>query len=275
MRMAAFNGKSAPGTPAAAYFLLLPRRPLCRTPMRMSEPTDSLRLTPHDESPPVHLIARSQFRIGRSPDDADWVARFQPETPENDVFTNEIGRVHIVGEIVQGRPALRDGNGTEPSINGSTFNGQPLTATAGVPVRRRGILTLGELYAIDLVPLFSVPDDFLVAGLPEWHNQPSALHGAIVFAPRLFEATLRDAVWIFTRLDFALRPTGGPAWLPPDPENVATFLRCNGEFWLVNANLPNGELIVDSHDLSDGDAVPLTTARTLRLGAREYSIALA
>ena len=240
----------------------------------MPEPSDSLRLTPSDESPCIHLIARPQFRIGRSPDDADWIARFQPETEENEIFTNELGRVHVVGEVVQGRPALRDGNGTDPSINGSTFNDQPLNANAGIPVRRRGMLTLGELYAINLVPLFSEPDDFLVAGLPEWHEEPAAVHGAIVFAPRLFEPTIRDAVWIFTRLDFALRPTGGPAWLAPDPGNVATFLRCHGEFWLVNANLPNGELIVDGYDLSDGDAVPLTTARSLRLGAREYAIEL-
>lgn len=240
--------------------------------MSTPAPNDSLRLTPTDDSPCIHLIARPQFRIGRSPDHSDWVARFQPETRENEIFTNELGRVHVVAEIVQGRPALRDGNGTNPSINGSTFNGQPLNANAGAPVRRRGMLTLGELYAIDLVPLFSEPHDFLVEGLPEWRDLPSDAHGAIVFAPRLCEPTLRDAAWIFTRLDFALRPTGGPAWLPPDPGNVATFLRCKGEFWLVNANLPHGELIVDGHDLSDGDAVPLTSASTLRLGAREYSI---
>ena len=238
----------------------------------MPAPNDSLRLTPCDESPCIHLIARPQFRIGRSPDHSDWVARFQPETPENEIFTNELGRIHVVGEIVQGRPALRDGNGTDPSINGSTFNDQPLTATAGLPVRRRGLLTLGELYGIELVPLFSQPDDFLVEGLPEWREQPAEMHGAIVFAPRLFEPTLRDAVWIFTRLDFALRPTGGPAWLPPDPGNVATFLRCDGEFWLVNASLPTGELRVDAHALHEGDAVPLTTARSLRLGAREYAV---
>ena len=240
----------------------------------MPAPYESLRLTPSDDSPCIHLVARAQFRIGRSPDHSDWVAQFQPATPENEIFTNELGRVHVIGEIVQGRPALRDGNGTDPSINGSTFNSQPLNANAGVPVRRRGLLTLGEFYAIDLVPLFSEPDDFLVEGLPEWRGQEADVHGSIVFAPRNFEPMIRDAAWIFTRLDFALRPTGGPAWVAPDPGNVATFLRRSGEFWLVNANLPNGQLYVDDHDLSDGDAVPLTTARTLRLGAREYSIEL-
>ena len=243
--------------------------------MTTPPPNDSLHLTPHDDSPCIHLVSRSQFRFGRSSDFSDWIARFQPETPENEILSNELGRVHVVGEIVAGRPVLRDGNGTDPSINGSTFDGEPLTSTTGIAVRHRGMLTLGEFYAIDLVPLFSEPDDFLVKGIPEWQDQHSEVHGAIVFSPRLFEPTLRDAVWLFTRLDFALRPTGGPAWLAPDPGNGASFLRCNGEFWLVNASLPHDELVVDGHTLSDGGAVPLTAAKTVRLGAREYSIDLA
>lgn len=238
----------------------------------MSGLNDSLRLTPTDESPCIHLIARAQFRFGRSPDHSDWITRFQPETPENEIFTNELGRVHVVGEIIDGEPALRDGNGTAPSINGSTFDGGTLDSVSAVPIRKRGLLTMGELYAIELVPLFSEPDDFLVEGLPEWRGHAGEVHGAIVFAPRLLEPTLRDAAWIFTRLDFALRPTGGPAWVAPDAGNTATFLRCDGEFWLVNAYLPTGALAVDDHDLRDGDAVPLTTARSLRLGAREYSV---
>jgi hypothetical protein len=238
-------------------------------------PSDSdatLRLVPYDDSTPIHLVARSQFRIGRSPDDADWIARFQPETPENEIFTNEIGRVHAIGEIIDGWATLRDGNGDEASINGSTLDGEPLTADAGTLVQQRGILTLGELYAVDLVPLFSEPGDFLIEGYFEWQEDMSDVHGAIVFAPRLLEPTLRDAVWIFTRLDFTLRPHGGPAWLRPQRGNPAAFLRCVGSFWLANAGLFGGELRVDERSVGVGEAVPLTGAQSLWLGAREYSI---
>ncbi len=233
---------------------------------------DSLRLTPTDDSPGIHLIARAQFRIGRSGAHSDWIARFQPENADNEILSNELGRVHVVGEISDGHAVLRDGNGTDPSINGSGFDGHPLSASEPTAVRRRGLVTLGEFYAIELIPHFSEPGDFLVEGLPEWRGQAPEISGAIVFAPCLLEPTLRDAAWLFTRLDFALRPTGGPAWLPPGAKSPATFLRCNGEFWLVNARLPMGELCVDSLELRDGDAVPLTAARTLRLGAREYSV---
>lgn len=240
--------------------------------MTTPTPNDFLRLIPHDDSPPVHLVARPQFRIGRSPDDADWIARFLPETPENLIFTNEIGRVHVVGEVIDGRAMLCDGNSTAASINGSTFHGEPLAVEEGTPVERRGMLTLGELYAVDLIPLFSEAGDFLIEGPPEWRRDPAEICGAIVFAPRLIEPTLRDAAWIFSRLDFTLRPHGGPAWLSPQRGNPAAFVRCDGHFWLVNAGLRGGELRVDGRGVGVGDVVPLTGAHSVSLGAREYAI---
>ena len=226
---------------------------------------DSLQLIPHDDSTPIHLVARAQFRIGRSPAHSDWVARFQPETPENEILTNELGRVHLVGEVAGGRPVLRDGNGADVSINGSTFDGVPLAANAGTPVTRRGVLTLGELYAVDLVPLFEDADDFPGEG-------QSGVRGAIVFAPRRLEPTLRDAAWIFTRLDFTLRPGGGPAWLAPRRGNPAAFLRRDGRFWLANASLRSDGLWLGDRSVAAGETVPLAAGESLRLGAREYSI---
>ena len=242
------------------------------SPPSVTTPNDSLHLIPHDDSPPIHLVARGQFRIGRSPDHSDWIARFQPETPENEILTNELGRVHVVGEVAGGRPALRDGNGTEASINGSAFDGHPLSANGGTSVRHRGLLALGELYAVDLVPLFCEADDFLIEDHPEWRGQHSDVHGAIVFAPLVLAPTLRDAAWIFTRLDFTLRPNGGPAWLPPKRGNPAAFLRCDGGFWLANANLPGDAMRLDHRSVPVGEAVLLGVGQSLRLGAREYAI---
>ena len=232
----------------------------------------TLRLIPADDSPPIHLVARAQFRIGRSPDDADWITRFLPETDENLIFTNEIGRVHVLGEIIDGQATLRDGNGVDASINGSTFDGEKLTADAATLVTRRGVLTLGELYAVDLVPLFAEPGDFLLDGNPASQDGPAEVCGAIVFAPRLLGPTLRDAAWIFTRLDFTLRPDGGPAWLAPQRGNPAAFLRRDGNFWLANMGLPADALGLDGENIGTGEAVSLAGAQSLRLGAREYSI---
>ena len=231
-----------------------------------------LRLIPRDDSAPIHLVARAQFRIGRSPMHSDWVARFQPDTPENDILSNELGRVHVVAEIIDGQPVLRDGNGTEASINGSTFEGAPLTANVGTAVRHRAMLALGELYVVDVVPLFAEPEDFSIENHSELREGRPEVHGAIVFAPRRIEPTLCNAAWIFTRLDFALRPGGGPAWIAPRRGNPAAFLCRDGRFWLANTSTEGDALQLDGQTVTVGEAVTLSAGETLRLGAREYAI---
>ena len=230
------------------------------------DPHAALHLIPRDHSTPILLVAGAKFRLGRSPVHSDWVARFQPETPENEILTNEIGRVHVVGEILGGWPVLNDGNGAEASINGSTFDGQRLTADLGTPVRRRGVLTLGEQFALDVVPFLADADDIAPG---DGHAE---IHGAITFAPRRIEPTLREAVWIFTRVDFAIRPSGGPAWLPLSRENPAAFLRRDGRFLLANMHLPGEALVLNEHVVSVGEIVPLSAGETLRIGARAYSL---
>ncbi len=242
------------------------------SPFSVTTPYDSLDLIPHDDSHPIRLVARAQFRIGRSPDHSDWIARFQPETPENEILTNELGRVHVIGEVLGGVPTLLDGNGSEASINGSTFDGEPLTAGDATSITRCGVLTLGEFYAVDVIPLSSNADDFAIDGQTDLGSSQSDLRGAIVFAPRLLEPTLRDAAWIFTRLDFALRPSGGPAWVASARGNPAAFVRRDGRLWLANTNLNDDSLWVDDQCVTLGEAVPLVAGESLRLGAREYSI---
>ena len=236
----------------------------------MSAPYDSLDLIPHDDSHPIRLVARPQFRVGRSPDHSDWITRFQPETPENEILTNELGRVHVVGEVLGGVPTLLDGNGSEASINGSTFDGEPLTAGDATSITRRGVLTLGEFYAVDVVPLFSNADDFAIEGDADAGG--SDIRGAIVFAPRRLEPTLLDAAWIFTRVDFALRLGGGPAWIAPLRGNPAAFVRRAGCVWLANTGLDGEELWLGDQCVTLGEAVPLAAGEVLRLGARVYSI---
>lgn len=240
--------------------------------MTKPDPHASLHLIPLDNSTPILLVAGAKFRIGRSPVHSDWVARFHPETPHNEILTNEIGRVHVVGAILGGWPLLTDGNGTEASINGSTFDGHPLAADVGTPVRRRGVLTLGEQFAVDVVPLLAESDDFAPGGHSKLGDGLADIHGAITFAPRRIEPVGRDAAWIFTRLDFTLRPSGGPAWLPLARENPAAFVRRDGSFALANMNLPGDVLTLNARSVKVGEVVPLADGETLRLGAREYSI---
>ena len=239
-----------------------------------------LRLIPRDVSAPVRLVARSPFRIGRSVAEADLVTRLLPKTPENDKLTHQLGRVHVCGEIIGGEPTLRDGNGTGSSANGSTFDAHPLDANLPRPVRQRGVLDLAGRFAFQVIP-HAAQEDFVIENLPMLSGAAqsgfgSAIRksplGAIVFAACAEQPFVRDAVWLFTRVDFDLGKNDGPVWLPPSRNNPASFLRIGGCFWIVNAALPAGKVRLDKAALAPGEAAPLGAGAVLRLNAREFAI---
>ena len=243
---------------------------------------DVLKLTPRDDGMPIHLVARRQFRIGRSRADADLLTRFQPETPENARRTHELGRVQVFGEIIGGEPTLRDGNGTGPSANGSAFDGQPLAADVPMRLRRHGVLDLAGRFAFEVIPQFTTVEDFVIENLSAWNGasrldfgsaaRRTPLLGAVVFAARAGQPFARDAVWLFTRVDFAPGPDGGLAWLPPARNNPAAFLFRGGCFWIVNAGLPANAVQIGECVVAPGEAAPLTAGTSLRMGVREFQI---
>lgn len=233
---------------------------------------DVLRLMPHDDSAPIRLVARAQFRIGRSIHHADLITRIQPDTPENDERTNLLGRIHVFGEIIDGHPTLRDGNGTGPSMNGSTFGGNPLTSSAPMQVERRGVLTLGEHFSVVVIPRLDATGGLHFENGSGPSDAAHTPRGAITFGPTTAEPTLLDAVWLFTRVDFALRPGGSPAWLPPADGNPGSFLHRGGCFWLCNASLPHHAVQSGDHPIDHGYAAPLDPSVPLRLGTKYYSV---
>ena len=235
-----------------------------------------LRLIPRDASVPVRFIARAQFRIGRSVAEADLVTRLLPKTPENEKRTHQLGRVHLCGEIIGGQPALRDGNGREPSENGSTLDGHPLAHDRATPILQRGVLTLATHYALEVIPHLAPKDDFEIenfAALPGFYADGTPeVRGAVVFARCDGGPMPRETVWLFTRVDFAIGKNDGPIWLPPARNNPAAFFRLGGRFWIVKVNLHGAALRINGRSLSAGEAVPLTAAQSLRLGTREYAV---
>ena len=252
----------------------IPQRFLARNPAG-----DVLRLIPAGGTPQIRLVARPQFRIGRSHSLADWIARIMPDTPENERRTSQLSRVHALGEVSEGRPAFRDGSGEHPSVNGSTFDGRPLTAGRPAPVRHGAQLRLGEHFTLNVLPLIAATDDFLIENLGAWSGfgfgEPAAEpRGAVVFAPPTVEPVIREAVWMFTRLDFALHRQGYPEWMPPSRKNPAAFLRYGGCFWLVNAGLPTGSVRLENEALERGEAAPLASGQTLQLGAEKFTLEL-
>ena len=234
-----------------------------------------LKLTPSDLTyVPIHLIARRTFKIGRSLYQADFIARVLPETADNEKLTKEIGRVHVTAEMMDDHLMLADGNGAQPSVNGSSFNGTPLSAERLVPLDRPGILALYKNYELDVLPFLDAADlGWEIANEKDWPgpDAPSpAVRGAVVFKPRRGQATLRKSVWMFTRLDFQIE-RGEIVWVPAGTApHAGSFFHHRGQFFLANLSLPDPPS-VGGFSLTENLAAPLVNGQVIILGGGRYT----
>src|SRR4030095_648923 len=187
----------------------LPKRSL-RIPdafLKDARPATILRLIPRDVSfAPIHLFARNSFKVGRSLYHADFITRVLPETAENEKLTKEIGRVHVLLERSGSEIAIRDGNGEQPSVNGSRIDGGALTHDKPVPRTKKPVVSLYRNYELEVVPLLGVDDRGCeISNEADWSG-PDALpvpgSGAVVFRPLNNQPSLRQAAWTLSRLRF-------------------------------------------------------------------------
>jgi hypothetical protein len=237
-----------------------------------------LRLTPHDVSfTPVHLFARTSFKIGRSLYHADFITRVLPETAENEKLTKEIGRVHVLLERNETNITIRDGNGEHGSVNGSRFDNAPLTHERPVVVSGKAVVSLYRNYEIEIVPLFGAYDRGCeISNEADWAGPETPaipINGAIVFHPLNNQPSLRQAAWIFSRLDFSLSGRGDVVWC--DAGSVSSqgaFLYHRGHFWIANFQLPEGALSINRLEIQPGEIVPLVGHQSIILGPGTYVV---
>jgi hypothetical protein len=237
-----------------------------------------LRFTPHDVSfTPVHLFARTTFKIGRSLYHADFITRVLPETAENEKLTKEIGRVHVLLERRGSAITVQDGNGEHASVNGSRLDNAPLTHEHPVPVTGKCVLSLYRNYEIEIAPLFGAFDlGCEITNEADWAGPDAPetpISGAIVFHPLNNQPSLRQAAWIFTRLDFGLSARGDVTWCDAgSPGSQGSFLYHRGHFWIANFQLPTGSLTVNRLEIPHGGVVPLVGHQSITLGPGNYVV---
>jgi hypothetical protein len=236
-----------------------------------------LKLIPSDiTNVPVQLIARPQFKIGRSLYQADFIARVLPETADNEKQTKEIGRVHVTAELKGGRLVLFDGNGAQPSVNGSSLGGATLSAERPTPLEGPGVLALFKNYELDVLPLLGASDlGWDLANESMWPGPGAttpSMHGAVVFTPRRNQPMLRKAVWLFTRLDFTIGSGSEIVWVEAgSAQSAATFFHHRGQFWIANFALPESPNIA-GNVLGMNLAAPLISGQALLLGQGRYTV---
>jgi len=281
------DSKKKPEAPAKLTPAVQPQPPppppkrILRIPdafLKEARPSTILRLTPRDVSfAPIHLFARNAFKIGRSLYHADFITRILPETADNEKLTKEIGRVHVLLERNGSEITVRDGNGEQPSVNGSRLDGATLTHDRPAPITKKSVVSLYRNYELEIVPLLSAYDRGCeIANEADWPGSdagPVPINGAIVFHPMHEQPSLRQAAWIFTRLDFALSPRGDIAWCDAgSSSSQGSFLHYRGNFWIANFQLPSDVLTINRLNIPPGSIVPLVGHQAIALGPGNYVV---
>jgi hypothetical protein len=242
-------------------------------------PGAALRLDSADPTiAPVYLIARPRFAIGRSAQQADFLAKVLPENETNDALTNRLSRVHTLLEIIDGQVCIRDGNGNGPSLNGSFLDGTPLLPDPPAPLTHRAQLTLGAEYSLELISLqWTTPDDWQIGNLAAWsgppEKPPGTLRGALVCQPINNQPTIRHVAWLFSEVGFGLDNTGRLVWdTRGRSDSPAAFHYHRGCFWLRNRALPETALTCHGTPLRADNIAPLRPGQTVHIGSHAFTI---
>lgn len=235
-----------------------------------------LKLTPADpaEGRGIHLVARPTFKIGRSRLDSDFVTWFWPRSHAHDERTRHLSRVHVILEIREGRPMLRDAG----SVAGSNYDGRSLRVDQWEPIQRRATLVLAGEYYLEVHPTPGMPAGHLVIkNLQLWSGPheapPPPLRGAIHFTPMNTEVAHHDAVWLFS--DATLGTSRSNAIRLPESQEVGEiqgrFHYACGGFWLEN--VARNEMVrVNYYALKPGEVAPLINGQLVQLGKVHYHV---
>jgi hypothetical protein len=244
-------------------------------------PGKVLNLQTHDAGAfPVRLVTGPRFNIGRSAAMADFVTRILPENEVNDARTNRLSRIHAVLDIDDRQITVRDGNGKNPSVNGTFLDGQTLTSNHPAILPPRGRLNLGDEYALNLI-LLPAPEttEWEIDNLGAWAGSGETdapfPTGALVGQPLDGHKITRNAVWLFSEVGFALDATARIVWdTRGRGRSPAAFHYFRGCFWLRNDSLAEPVLVGGDTVLGRGEILPLVPGQSLRIGPQLYSVRL-
>jgi hypothetical protein len=217
----------------------------------------------------IHLVARPEFKLGRSRQEADFLTWFWPRTPENEDLSRRLSRVHVVGNVERGKVLLHDAGST----NESTFEGLPLHFEENNELKRRGTLFLGHEYAVDIAPFdTTLPDGLHIENERAWYGPPArplGVSGCVRFIPTNSEVALYDALWLFTDANFGssrLNPL--VLGLPKIGEVEGRFHYYRGNFWIEA--FQGSKIRIGAVALAPNEIAPITSAQEVIIGGTAF-----
>ena len=245
--------------------------------------------TLHRASPPIHLVARPRFVLGRQRTKVDFVSWFLPETPANQQKTDTISRVNTTLLLKGTQIWVHDGEALEggakkPSVS-TIIDGVALTTEPRqLNFTKERDIRLGQagyqLKALHLPPAYPAgPPGAMAASTDTASAQatvvlPQRPQGCLRFQSVSCKEVVVEAVWLFSEASLGSGPNCAvvlaAAGLPP----VALRVFCwQGGFWLeVPRELTGLPAELDGQPLQPGTACALQTAHQLRLGSLQYEL---
>lgn len=237
------------------------------------EPVESSTTSAYQE---IRLIARPSFSLGRSREEADFLLWFWPRNETNDAKTRRISKKHCVLNVKEAKIFVSGFN----TANRSTFDGQDLAALEGVPLERRGILSLAGIYFLDVTP-FSSNDSQgpKIGNLRNWMwpgtTTAPAVSGSVRFIPMTPRVFPQNSTWMFTDGTFGTSRTN-PIIL--DLKGLAEiqgrFYHYLGAFW-IESSVNNDGVQINGNKLSPGFIMPLVSGQIMKLGERSFRVTVA
>jgi len=231
------------------------------------EPMDDAGAGPHQE---LRLVARPQFVLGRSRDEADFVLWFWPRNEIHDAKTLRISKRQCTLLLERNQPVLQASTTSSTTL----FEEMPL-GPAGTPLGPGGLLNVAGVYLLEVnlqkpprpgAPRISNLAGWkgpLAEGTPGWH-------GCAAFRPVTPHVLPQRVIWLGSEAPFGR--TAGNALvldLPELAEIQGRFHYFQGCFWIENCQ-DNGAVRVDEFALEAGHIVPLSEGKVVRLGGRRF-----
>lgn len=236
--------------------------------------SESIDLLPESEViAPIRLSARSQFRIGRSRSLSDLAICSNETDPECTGNLSQISRIHVLAERNDGGITLRDGDGTKRTLNGSTFDGIPLSQSQGRTVTAGGLLKLASNFELELLLVYCPwpAQKWNIDGIGRmWSGEQTRNFSSLRFRP-VRAGIAREAIWLFTVIGFTLKSPHKIHW--NNQESDAYFIRRGGCFWIANAQLDPSRIRVDDAGIDHRQMVPLLPGQSLELGGSRFTVA--
>jgi hypothetical protein len=236
------------------------------------EPLGVAATVPYQE---ICLIARSDFAIGRSREESDFVTWFWPRNEVHDVKTRRISKKHcslvLTGQDIFVRNITTTGR--------TLLDGEEVAKDEGLPLKEGGVLDLSGAYFLEVTRFPSaLPGGLAISNLDLWPGRHSAempaVKGCIRFLPVAPHVLPQNSTWLLTdgtfgqsRINPILLELKGLAPIQ------GRFHYRHGIFW-IESFVDNGAVQIEGQALRPGSIVPLAMGQSVRLGEREFRVAL-